>query len=566
MKKRLVALITILLLVASLSLSTFAADGFNKAVFNNAADVTVKADDMTGDAIFATTSLLGADGEISVGDGETVAVYGAISTNSSFDLFRVVIQYYADDWAYIDGFIVKIGNKSYVFSDVESNGEVASDGTIRESTGITVDSSTVPLMRELIEHRNPDHHYLYVSPLLSECSRIQEDCPSLDFKQPDDTGAIQSKSGDLLRLLREGFNVAISHELFKLLREDAMDYIRDYCLILDEELSTIEPHKITCDDLKIMQEQELLQIDPDTKQLVWMDDSYKGEYKRHMEAVKRQDLFELAPNQVFWMFNADVFKAFDRVFILTYLFDGCILASYLNINHIKYGYYHVEQTDTGHQFKEGFRQTTPEQKQKIKSLLNIYEGPLNTNYLSKKELNSTAKADSALSKNWFDTKKSKIAKAPIEQLKNNAVNYISHIRKAYKNECLWSTFKQYANKFDCPRLKYRCAKRDSKKGNGCLDCKSRDSCRVNFLACNCRATNKFKDKTVLIYLLNIYPSPVISDYLAINGYPLDADTYALAQLLQWIWRSAIREDKPVHLYLPSSRLRKLLYQYLDDKD
>lgn len=156
MKKRLVALITILLLVTSLSLSTFAANGFNKAVFNNVADVTVKADDMTGDAIFATTSLLGADGEISVGDGETVVVYGAISANSSFDLFRVVIQYYADDWAYIDGFIVKIGNKSYVFSDVESNGEVASDGTIRESTGITVDSSTVPLMRELIEHRNEE--------------------------------------------------------------------------------------------------------------------------------------------------------------------------------------------------------------------------------------------------------------------------------------------------------------------------------------------------------------------------------------------------------------------------
>jgi hypothetical protein len=388
----------------------------------------------------------------------------------------------------------------------------------------------------------------------------------LDFKQPDDTGAIQSKSGDLLRLLREGFNVAISHELFKLLREDAMDYIRDYCLILDEELSTIEPHKVTLNDLEIMQEQELLQIDPDTKQLIWLNDSYKGDYKRHMEAVKRQDLFELAQNQVFWMFDAEVFKAFGRVFILTYLSDGCVLTSYLNINHIKYGYYHVEQTDTGHQFKEGFRPTTPEQKQRIKSLLNIYEGPLNTNYLTKKELNSTAKADSALSKSWFDSKKSKIAKKSIEQLKNNAVNYISHIRGAYKNECLWSTFKQYANKFDCPRLKYRCAKRDSRKRNGCLGCQSRDSCRVNFLACNCRATNKFKDKTVLIYLLNIYPSPVISDYLAAKGYPLDADTYALAQLLQWIWRSAIREDKPVYLYLPSSRLRKLLYQYLNDED
>lgn len=100
MKKRLLSIVAALMLIMSISTAAYAAIGFNKAVFNNAADVTVKADDMTGDAIFATTSLLGADGEISVGDGETVAVYGAISANSSFDLFRVVIQYYADDWAY----------------------------------------------------------------------------------------------------------------------------------------------------------------------------------------------------------------------------------------------------------------------------------------------------------------------------------------------------------------------------------------------------------------------------------------------------------------------------------
>lgn len=156
MKKRLLSLATALMLIASISTAAYAANGFNKSVFNNAADVTVNADDMTGDAIFATTSLLGTDGELSVGDGEMVAVYAGISVNSSFDLFRVVIQYYADDWAYIDGFIVKIGNKSYVFSGVEANREIASNGTIRESTGITVDSSTVPLMRELIEHRNEE--------------------------------------------------------------------------------------------------------------------------------------------------------------------------------------------------------------------------------------------------------------------------------------------------------------------------------------------------------------------------------------------------------------------------
>ena len=43
MKKRLLSIVAALMLIMSISTAAYAATGFNKAVFNNAADVTVKA-------------------------------------------------------------------------------------------------------------------------------------------------------------------------------------------------------------------------------------------------------------------------------------------------------------------------------------------------------------------------------------------------------------------------------------------------------------------------------------------------------------------------------------------
>ena len=41
------------------------------------------------------------------------------------------------------------------------------------------------------------------------------------------------------------------------------------------------------------------------------------------------------------------------------------------------------------------------------------------------------------------------------------------------------------------------------------------------------------------------------------------DAFAVSTLLQVIFRSAIREKKPVDLYLPSSRMRDLLTSWLN---
>jgi len=44
----------------------------------------------------------------------------------------------------------------------------------------------------------------------------------------------------------------------------------------------------------------------------------------------------------------------------------------------------------------------------------------------------------------------------------------------------------------------------------------------------------------------------------------DAARFALSEMLQFIWRSAIRDNQPIHLYVPSERMRKLLMDWLNE--
>lgn len=160
MKKRLVSLITISLLIVSLSLSTYAANGFNKAVFDNAADVTVTRDDMDGTLMAMTTSLIGEKGIIAPeGQDELIQVYAGVGITDSVNLLSIVFKDYSHDVANINGIIIKIGNKRYSFSGLNvSRDTLKGSGTyyIGESTTIELTSESIPMMTELIEHRDEE--------------------------------------------------------------------------------------------------------------------------------------------------------------------------------------------------------------------------------------------------------------------------------------------------------------------------------------------------------------------------------------------------------------------------
>ena len=86
-----------------------------------------------------------------------------------------------------------------------------------------------------------------------------------------------------------------------------------------------------------------------------------------------------------------------------------------------------------------------------------------------------------------------------------------------------------------------------------------------FIPHNLRATNEYSNTHTLAYCVNRYISPFLINYFKTKDVNVNQELYALSEMLQWIWRSRIRNDESINIYIPSSRMRKLLIEYLDCK-
>lgn len=85
----------------------------------------------------------------------------------------------------------------------------------------------------------------------------------------------------------------------------------------------------------------------------------------------------------------------------------------------------------------------------------------------------------------------------------------------------------------------------------------------SFLSFNSRATNSYRDKTCLAYLVNVFMNPFEYNFFTAQGVQPDQDGYALSVMVQWVWRSAIREGKDIEIYIPSKRMRDMLIAWCD---
>jgi hypothetical protein len=67
----------------------------------------------------------------------------------------------------------------------------------------------------------------------------------------------------------------------------------------------------------------------------------------------------------------------------------------------------------------------------------------------------------------------------------------------------------------------------------------------------------------LAYLCNIFYHPHIRGYFTDRKIPVYEDLYALSEMLQWLYRAQIRRGDPIHVFIPSARMRGLLKAWLE---
>lgn len=364
--------------------------------------------------------------------------------------------------------------------------------------------------------------YIYITPFLSEIQRAIKEIPS--FKEPRHLG--NGKLENLHSLLINDCNIATTHSLFRMCTDETIDLINagEYTLILDESMDVIDMFDITNKDYDMLTQNKLIEI-KDNNIVEWIDNEYEGQFNYFKKLCKNGTVIEIKKTKkvqfLAWNFSTDAFKAFKNIYILTYLFDASMMRHYFEMNDIEYDKYTIQNHEL-----VPYSDRLPYDKIKYKNLINIYEG----------NLNNIGDRRTALSLNWLK-KKTDLRR----KLKNNIYNYFQHQVEAPSKTIIWTTFKSIQSHL---------------KGKGYTK---------SFLSCNARATNEYKDRYNLAYCCNRFISPDYVEYFNSHGVEVDEDLFALAEMLQWIWRSAIRENKPINIYIPSKRQRDLLINWLENE-
>lgn len=409
-----------------------------------------------------------------------------------------------------------------------------------------------------MEENNTKYKFFYISPLLDEVKdggRIQQACPTTRFISPitqaednklpsDQQRGVRGKRkiDNLLELLKIGANITCTHSLYLSMTDEHFKEMQkhDYVLIIDEELGMIDDYKsYSSPDVKSLQKLNCVEIQESDGMLIWKNSDVTEfddvthryhNFKRHVENemiyVSKRDA-----NMFVCQLPIKLITVAERCVILTYMFEGNILSSFLKLKGLEY----IPFTD------------------------------VEIGVVSKKNIMKNIKLHIPKHPKW--NKEMKLSVTAYHNMSTADLKHISNYILSVTKECGAT---DYDTMFTFP--KDRCNLSDNKlktkiKPKSMVDThlKERTSPdNICWISSSTRATNKFKHKRCVIHAYDRYPNQSVSSYLQDFNHLVDKDVFAVSEMLQWIWRSRIRDGKDINLAILSPRMKLLFLNWLHD--
>jgi hypothetical protein len=375
-------------------------------------------------------------------------------------------------------------------------------------------------------NEDKENNYIFITPYLDEVERIIKSCDNKHFIQPENKG--KGKLNSLHYLLGNNFNIASTHALFQHYNNYTKDLLLqgEYILILDEVCQVVEIVDLSKSDLEnILQNHAHI----DDNLLIWDDEEYKGRYDDIKVMALNKSLVVFGNNLIMWNFPVEIFKSFKEAYILTYMFKAQQQKYYYDFYGVQYEYIGIKNDNGHYTFSDDI--SIPSYTHTLKDKINIME-----DY----SINKIGEDYYSLSSSWFERDQKTRNKFLLKKLKKNMVNYFSNKVKSPSDKAMWTTFKDH---------------KKSLSGKGYTK---------GFVSVNARATNEFRYKENLAYCANIFLNPIIKQFFQTKKIKIYEETYALSELVQWVWRSTIRDNKEINIYIPSSRMRELFIDWLEN--
>lgn len=382
-------------------------------------------------------------------------------------------------------------------------------------------------------NEHPNQRFVYITPFLDEATRIATACPALHFVEPTEknprTGF--SKVKDTQHHISYGRNIASTHQAFLSYSEDLLRMIREqhYTLMIDESVNVLEKvvertadMQMAIDSGYIVEENGTYRLAKEDYDGKWLNDTVKMLESHELNKINTPDGDE---EMFYWTFPVDLLMSFENVIIMTYMFNGYDMYYHLRIRKLPFSYIGIRRDGNEYHFDPNGTYI-PSYVGHIHDMIDICQH---------KKLNWVGNSHNALSMSWFKNNPDKV-----KRLKLNILNYYQHVAGEHNpNDRLWGTYKD-------TRL--------------CLQAKGYTK---RFLIFNSRSTNKYRDRHYLVYAANLFVSGGHRGFYKRNGIEFNESKYALSIMIQWIWRSAIRDGEKIHIYIPSRRMRELLVEWIN---
>lgn len=408
--------------------------------------------------------------------------------------------------------------------------------------------------------------YVVVLPLLSEVKRYMEALGqhrAVFAPEPGYSDQIitPTKLDAFKAMLQDGTGVIITtHALFSMWDAECFEHIKThgYICILDETVDLVEETTISGHDYRMLLssgyiEEESYHGNENLKAIhsTPRTPMYEGEFSRFIRHALLNNLVMVDGKICIRTIKPENIVSFKHCYVLTYMFPGsqmdCWFKLYgVGVNHMTL----VRDVLMG----EIYLQEHP----------GIYSGAefahLITLESSPGMLAVGAKGRKKaipLSTNDFES----MDHRRLEQIARNLLNFTWRKTEAFVKRVigddvshigyylLWTTKNKFRPKLE-GKMRYRHV-----PGYEGLE-------KEIFLAHNTRATNDYSHKACLAYMTTPILRVPITKFFRSCGLDFNDDLYMLSTLLQWVWRSRIRNFEEILLYIPSEPLRCLFNQWL----
>ncbi|WP_371157003.1 DEAD/DEAH box helicase family protein [Jannaschia sp. 2305UL9-9] len=391
-----------------------------------------------------------------------------------------------------------------------------------------------------------DRKYLLVTPSLTEVDRfIADSPPEVQISTPSDTCG--PKLHDLSRLLDAGRSVAITHKLFNSMLVLAPK-LQGYDIIIDEAPTPVEHHGGIEGNVfeEIMVQKGFAQVDPATRQ-VTPTAAWKKFEKCHVSKTSGEEVVtngfypDLYQNAAKGRLHADdsgvfviavpnqVLLSGRSLTIMSFLTEGTYIRVYLDM---------LAKADPRAAYTL-HREGTEAWLNGVRKLVTV-EGldlPNGTNLSFSKQKGNThdktcRKIGNSL-RNLVETRWKGVARSDI-------------LMTCARHKWFEDTKSRRAGQW---ARHSRLFGRDFGKGG------------VQWLPNKTRGTNLYAHASHLIYLYSMSPNPMVMNFLGCAGRAF-SEAYAIAEMVQWVWRSRVRCGQPITLAVPCDRMRRLFTGWL----